>query len=233
MQPEQVNLIRQFVEAYDSEHSMAVMFRGARTRVIHEDSKNGFMFSSSSLVRVCNGINGILKRRADFIWDKAKEVITTTGNPAQEGLAADFKALLREFMVPHIQYAKREFKEACTIARCGEGHIWEAIQTSENILLRLEADIDLFCAQFKMKPNQQRKGDASLAKVRTLFKDCIKAYDEKHSKYFAHATRDLKLRRFKRQGEGGSGGWCSEDGKGAIAKTVEFIEDRTMTLWAI
>ena len=161
MLPQKINdLVDGFVRVYDLEHSITIELRKAHNRAAVLLQESGRKYSIDGLVLYL-GKNLIvfLEARVKFLWDKLKQVVTSTEIQCYPELNADLKSKFASYYNPARQAAENYLEQMRQSANMPTDYTVETKATFNNILLKTNAEIDLFCeecAAEEKRTNQSR-----------------------------------------------------------------------------
>jgi hypothetical protein len=139
MLPQQViDLLASFVRTFDSERVMVIEFRKAR---------HGFPgLDGGAVITIGGRIASYLEDKARFIWNKCQIIIDSTNVQPYPELASDLKLLISSHYNPSRVAAERHIEELRESVNIPSGYTVETKWAFANILSKINADIDLFCA---------------------------------------------------------------------------------------
>jgi hypothetical protein len=155
---ETIDLLAGFVRAFDSERPAPVEFRKAHHQVAASLAQRGLGWGSSAIITIGKSVTAYLEERARFVWTKLKEVVCATDVEPYSDLGSDLKAQIAAFYTPTRQAAERYMGELRQAAQAPSGYTVETERASANILLKINAEVDLFCASYAARKKQQTQG---------------------------------------------------------------------------
>lgn len=154
---EVTKLTESFIAVFDAEHPRAIEFRGCRNSVARH-YKGGIEFQSAAFVKIGRNVQDFVRGRAKFIWEKMQEAVRHTGTPFYADLSADLQSQLQSYMQLTMDKAGEFIREVRTETNTASGYETELLRELSNIIPKLNAEIDLFCAEYRM--NEKRKNES-------------------------------------------------------------------------
>jgi hypothetical protein len=155
MLPKQVaDLHEGFVRVFDSERPAVIEFRRAHNQVVASLARQGFGWGSTAIIAIGKNVTSYLEEKARFIWTKLQEVITATAVEPYPELNSDLKEQIAVYYGPARQAAERYMEELRRSANAPTGYTVETKAAFANILSRINAEVDLFCAAYAAQRKQ-------------------------------------------------------------------------------
>lgn len=156
MLPKQVtDLTDGFVRVFDSEHPATIEFRKAHNKAAESLVQRGFGSAGNLLYPISKEVTAYLEKKAQFVWDKLQQVITSTEIESYPELNTDLKSQVASYFNPTRQAAEYYMEEIRRASDAPTGYTTQIKVTLDNILLKVSAEVDLFCAKYAM--NEKKK----------------------------------------------------------------------------
>src|SRR6267142_6423390 len=173
MLPKQItDLVESAMKAYDLERPPVIEFRKVHTKAAEWAVKNRVGFGGGmALNGIADGMRDYLRERAVFVRDKLQQVLTSTKILFYKEMSADMKSYLAEYMNPRLRQAESDFENIRQGTTAPTGFTTEFRQRLDAILPKLNAELDLFCAEYAMKEkerNQQGNGGIRIDSIGTF-----------------------------------------------------------------
>lgn len=155
MLPKEVmELTAGFIRVFDSEHPIQKEFRTAQKKVAESLVQRGMRWpSGGALLAVGKSMTGFLEGRIGYFWSKLREVIVATKIEIYPNLANDLKAEIAAQYNPTRQAAEQYLEGL----RQGLGHCVENKIALDNLLLKINAEVDLFCVSLAATQKTQKQ----------------------------------------------------------------------------
>jgi hypothetical protein len=155
MLPKQVtDLTAGFVSAFDAEHAPVIEFRKARNTVLATRVARGGGWSSGAVVQIGQHVTAYLEKRTQFAWEKLQAAIASTGMYFYAEMTTDSKDLIAGYFNTSRPAAERFMEEIRQEARAPIGYTMQVQMAFNNILPKLNAEVDLFCAAYAVQRKQ-------------------------------------------------------------------------------
>ena len=161
---EAIKLLDGFVKAFDSERPPVFEFRKARQQAAASMMERGFGWGSGSIAIVAKNVTSYLQEKADFIWAKSKEVVNAIAIEPYPKLSEDLKLQVAICYGPTLKAAEQEMEELQQSINAPKGYMIQIKAGFDNILVKINAEVDLFCAAYvaSKKQNPQENGGQSI-----------------------------------------------------------------------
>jgi hypothetical protein len=156
------DLADNFVRVFDSGRPAMVEFRKARNRGIAPLSQQeATLLGCSAIIPIGNNVATYLEDRDRYIWNKLQHIITSTEMEAYKDLSGDLKLQIAAYCNP-VHYAAERFMEDLRVSEnVPTGYIVETLTAFSNIISKIHADVDLFCATYAVKAKRQEESASS------------------------------------------------------------------------
>lgn len=148
-------LLDGFLIAFEAEHPTVIAFRLARNSVMLAAAAKGSGHGSSDLLQICNNVAVFIEKKAHFLWERMQTVIISTEVPFYHGINADIKNQLKSYLGASVAAAERYFEEMRQEFLLPSGYITQSKTTLNTIEIKLNAEVDLFCAKYAL--SEQKK----------------------------------------------------------------------------
>ena len=146
------NLADGFVRVFDLEHSITIELRKAHNRAAVSLQQSGVGYSIDGLILyIGKNLTVFLEERAQFIWEKLKQVVTSTEIEHYPKLNADLKSKIASYYNPARQAAESYLEQMRQSANVPTGYTVESKRGFDNILSKINAEVDLFCEEYAVK----------------------------------------------------------------------------------
>jgi hypothetical protein len=155
-----------FILHYDAENPPLIKFRGIRNSVLGCCVARGWQgWQVGAVVEIGQELRLFIEKRGRFVLEKLLQVINDTQVDCYAALNDDCKSYLATKIQPSIQAAKGYLEQIRVEANAAIGVTIEASRAFDNLLLGLNAEMDLFCAKYGSKSglkDQKVKGDNAI-----------------------------------------------------------------------
>jgi len=150
------DLVDGFIRVYDSEHPMPIELRKAHNSAAASIQSSGQGYHIGSLVPyLANNLVVCLEERGQFLLEKFKVILTSTGIEFYPDLSGDLKSRIAAYFNPALQAAESYLEQMRISGNVPTGYTVETKRAFDNILLKINAELDLFCASCLMKTKIQ------------------------------------------------------------------------------
>jgi hypothetical protein len=150
-----VNLHLGFVQAFDSEHPPVLEFRKAHNPVVWSSAQRGVIFGSGEVSTIGENLRAFLMEKAGFVWMKLKEVVILTEIEPSPDLSSDLKSQVATHYVPTQKAATQFIEELRQQYNVPRGYTLQTVASFATILIKINAEIDLFCAAYAVQKSQK------------------------------------------------------------------------------
>lgn len=147
-----IELTDGFIQHYDAENPAAIIFREFRNSVLGSWAARGFhCWQYGAVVQIGSQLRLFVQKRGCFILEKLQEVVIATDIEYYADLDSDLNAYLTTQLNQTIGTAKNYIEQMRLEANAPIGTTVEALQSFQNVLVGLHADVNLFCAKYSSK----------------------------------------------------------------------------------
>src|ERR1035437_2273849 len=170
MLPKQIHdLTEGFMRAFDSERPELIEFRRARNAVLGAQVAKGLGWGSGAIIHIGQRVTEHLEQRTRFGWEKIQEIVSSTGTGFYPEMNSDLKALVAGYLNASRQAAEQFMREIYQEAHAPSGHGMHAQMSFNNILPKINAEIDLFCAKQAAQKNQVAQSANQVFNIHTVY----------------------------------------------------------------
>jgi hypothetical protein len=153
-------LIEGFVKSFDSSRPPILEWRKAHNKAAAKLIEQGLGWSDYAVGIIAKEVTRYLQDRADFIWEKLQGIITSTAVTSYPELHADLKNELAKHFYSARAVIEREFPPIILSTREPSGFAIEIARGFDNILIKINAEIELFCAKHSAEGTRREQGNA-------------------------------------------------------------------------
>ncbi len=160
MLPKQItDLLEGYVHSFDSARPPTIEFRKAHTKGAEQLCQSGMGISSAIIGIIVKIMTKYMEERADYIWERLQHITTSIDVQSYPELNGDLKKELARHFDTIRQIVERELPPLFVATRAPAAYSPEIARGFDNILLKLNADVDLFCAQRRSAEERKLQGN--------------------------------------------------------------------------
>src|ERR1035437_7186216 len=170
MLPKQVqDLTEGFVRAFDLEHPAETEFRKAHQRFAESLAQRGFGWPSGAFAGIGRSVSHYLEVKASFVWEKLQHVVTSTETESYAELNADLKSEIAKHLGLSVQSAEDYLENLRRATGAPPDAPQQVKKPFDTALLRLNAEIDLFCAKHAAQNKQVAQSVNQVINIQTAY----------------------------------------------------------------
>jgi len=164
MLPQKINdLTDGFVRVYDLEHAISIELRKAHNRAATSIQQSGVGYRIDGLILyIGKNLTAFLETTAQYLWEKLKPIVTSTKIEHYPELNIDLKSKIANYYNPARQAAKNYLEQIRQSSKVPTGHTVETKATFNNIRLKINAEVDLFCEGYAAKEKEENQTGATI-----------------------------------------------------------------------
>jgi hypothetical protein len=159
MLPKQItNLTDSFLRVFDSERPPERALKDAHNRTAEFILQKGLGgWCGFALGHFAERVNVYLTERATFVRDKLQQVVNSTQVEPYPELNADLKTQFVTYLTPSVRIAEDYFEKLRQVSNAPPGFTDQAKAGFGTILLRINAELDLFCIEYARKREREHQ----------------------------------------------------------------------------
>src|SRR5665213_274874 len=164
MLPQKINdLTDGFIRVYNLEHSISIELRKAHNRAATSLQQSGLGYNIDGLILYMGkNLTAFLEARAQYLWEKLKQIVTSTKIEHYAELSADLKSKIANYYNPARQAAENYLEQMRQSSKVPTGYTVETKAAFNNILLKINAEMDLFCEEYAAKEKEENQTGAAI-----------------------------------------------------------------------
>jgi hypothetical protein len=142
------DLVDNFIRAFDSERPQGRAFADAHNKTAEFIVKNGLGgWCGFALRPLANQLSAYLAERACLVRDRLKQAVEACKVECYPEMSTDLKGYFATSMNPAVEGAVSYFEMLRKTANEPDDFTNQARQQFNNVMLRIDAELDLFCAE--------------------------------------------------------------------------------------
>ncbi len=159
MLPKQLtDLTDGFVKSFDSERPPVIEFRKIHNKGAEWAVQSGVGWGGgASLGVIAKGLTEYLREKALFVRDKLQQVVTSTEIKFYAELNTDLKSQFAAYLNPCLKGAEDYFETLRKSTLAPTGFTDQLRMDFNSIVPRINADLDLFCADYEAKERNRKQ----------------------------------------------------------------------------
>jgi len=155
------DLLDAFVRVFDSERPAVLEFRKAYNQLVPERAQQAWVrWDSGAIITIGIHVTAFLQDKAQFIWGKLQEIVSSTEIEAYPDLSKDLKSQIAASYNPTRQAAEQYIEELRKSENIPTGYTARTVVVFANNLSKINAEVDLFCVEYaanEKRRNQMNK----------------------------------------------------------------------------
>jgi hypothetical protein len=145
------DLLEGFVRGFDSDRPAVIEFRKAHNNAAQSFVGRGFGVNCSVVIPIGQKLTSYLEEKAKFVWGKLQEVVISLQIAAYPDFSNDLKSQVAAHFNPTRQAAENYLENVRVGFKAPTGYTVENKRAFDNILTKINAEVDLFCAAYTVR----------------------------------------------------------------------------------
>jgi hypothetical protein len=144
-----------FVCAFDAKSSADAAFAMVLKKIHLEQMKASLGWGSADITKIGKEISAYLTRKAQYIWQKAQDVVMASGVECYPSLKIDLKLCIAGYFNADLQAAENFMDRVERESRSGPRYTLLTREAFKAILAEINAEVDLFCMRYATDEKRQ------------------------------------------------------------------------------